>query len=325
MPKPINPFIFNDEAIKNSYGFCILTDGISLTRFNTNPVMLDQHYNSTWAVIGKWVEVEKMTGLLMGKPVFDTEDEDSKKIQGKVERGFIKAASMGIAFNREDLQMIDGVLTLIACELYEVSIVAIPSNANAVRLYAENGELMKEDEIKTLCLSITPTEEKINLNQMKKIILSMATLMALGFKDNPTDGHDSSDVEAKVLGLSQSVVALTSENETLKLAAKNAKEAQEAAAKTRITTKVELGITQGKFGADKKEEMITLGLASENALDTVIGSITPKQNFSAGVVTPVGNGSAVVSTMDDFEKLSHELKLSFKESNPEAYKKLFNQ
>ncbi|WP_166763706.1 HK97 family phage prohead protease, partial [Flavobacterium psychrophilum] len=264
------------------------------------------------------------TGLLMGKPVFDTEDEDSKKIQGKVERGFIKAASMGIAFNREDLQMIDGVLTLIACELYEVSIVAIPSNANAVRLYAENGELMKEEEIKTLCLSITPTEEKINLNQMKKIILSMATLMALGFKDNPTDGHDSSDVEAKVLGLSQSVVALTAENETLKLAAKTAKDAQEAAAKTRITTKVELGITQGKFGADKKEEMITLGLASETALDTVIGSIPAKANFSAGVVVPNGNGAIQVATMEEFQKLSIEAQLSFKNDSPEEYKKLFS-
>ncbi|ENA1800518.1 hypothetical protein ABF187_002460, partial [Flavobacterium psychrophilum] len=215
-------------------------------------------------------------------------------------------------------------LTLIACELYEVSIVAIPSNANAVRLYAENGELMKEEEIKTLCLSITPTEEKINLNQMKKIILSMATLMALGFKDNPTDGHDSSDVEAKVLGLSQSVVALTAENETLKLAAKTAKDAQEAAAKTRITTKVELGITQGKFGADKKEEMITLGLASETALDTVIGSIPAKANFSAGVVVPNGNGAIQVATMEEFQKLSIEAQLSFKNDSPEEYKKLFS-
>ena len=231
---------------------------------------------------------------------------------------------MGITFNREDLQIIDGVLTLIACELYEVSIVAIPSNANAVRLYAENGELMKEEEIKTLCLSITPTEEKFNLNQMKKIILSMATLMALGFKDNPTDGHDASDVEAKVLGLSQSVIALTAENETLKLAAKNAKDAQEAAAKTRITTKVELGITQGKFGVDKKEDMITLGLASETALDTVIGSIPAKANFSAGVTVPAGNGTLQVATMEEFQKLSIEAQLSFKNDSPEGYKKLFS-
>jgi len=324
MQKPINPFIFNDEAVLNSYGFRILTEGISLVRFDANPVMLDQHYNSTWAVIGNWIETEKVAGLLMGKPVFDTEDADAKKIQGKVDRGFIKAASMGISFNREDLQMVDGILTLIKCELYEVSIVAIPSNANAVRLYYENGDLMKEDEIKNLCLSVQPTNEKLKINTMKKILLSVATLMALGFDDQPTDGLDVAVVEAKVLGLSSQLTQLTTENEGLKLAAQTAKAAQEAALLLATTQKVDLAVTQGKIPADKKEAFVQLGISSPEVLQTTLDSIPAKQNFGAGVTVPAGNGGVEVKTMEEFQALGIDAQLSFKTDNPEGYKKLFS-
>ncbi|ELY2011108.1 hypothetical protein SL057_002165 [Flavobacterium psychrophilum] len=249
------------------------------------------------------------------------------EISGQVERGFIKGASMGILPNWDAMERVGDKLILKEWELVEASIVPVPSNRNSIAIYSVDGKIMEESEIQTLCLSIK-SELNPNLNlkntSMKKIVLSLNTLMLLGFKDQPTDGLDVHEVESKILGLSNVISSLTSENETLKLAAKNAKDAQEAAAKTRITTKVELGITQGKFGADKKEEMITLGLASETALDTVIGSIPAKANFSAGVVVPNGNGAIQVATMEEFQKLSIEAQLSFKNDSPEEYKKLFS-
>ena len=113
-------------------------------------------------------------------------------------------------------------------------------------------------------------------------------------------------------------------NDALELAAKTAKEAEVAAAKSRIETKVSLAITNGQIIASQKEEMVNLGLASENALDTLISAMPVKKNFAAGLTTPSGNGASEVKSMDDFEKLSHEAKLAFKADKPEEYKKLFN-
>lgn len=327
MPKPvINPFVFNDEAVENTYGFSILTEGIDLARFTKNPVMLSDHWNSNSNVIGKWFDVKKEGSLLTGIPDFDTEDKDTAVIAGKVERGYIKACSMGIIFDRENLTVIAGKVILTKCELVEVSIVPVPSNANAVRLMHADGKPMEEQEIQELSLSVIPgiknPELNLNIDNMKKIILSVATLMALGFKEQPTDGLDVADVEAKVLGLSNKVQTLTTENDALKLAAKNAKEAQEAATKLAVEKKVKLAITEGKFGADKEAEMVALGLSSESALDTVIASIPAKQNFGAGVKTPNGNGAPEVKNMEDFQKLSLEQQLSFKNDNPEEYKKI---
>lgn len=327
-PSPLKPFIFNDENQENSYGFSILTEGIDLTRFMKNPVMLSDHWNSNWNVIGKWNDVKKEGAILTGLPEFDTEDKDAAAIGGKVERGFINACSMGIVFDRENLSVIGGKVFLTKCELVEVSVVPVPSNANSVRLMHEDGKVMDEKEIQELSLSVIPSiknpELNLKIDNMKKIILSLGALMALGFKDQPEGGLDASEVEAKILSLSAELTKVKGEKEALELAAKNAKEKAEAEAKTRIEQKVALAITNGQFKADQKDEMVNLGLTSETALDTVIGSIPVKQNFSSKVTSTENTNTSEVKTMDDFQKLSLEAQLAFKNDNPEEYKKLFN-
>ena len=328
-PSPLKAFIFNDENQENSYGFSILTEGIDLTRFMKNPVMLSDHWNSNWNVIGKWNDVKKEGAILTGLPEFDTEDKDAAAIGGKVERGFINACSMGIVFDRENLSVIGGKVFLTKCELVEVSVVPVPSNANSVRLMHEDGKVMDEKEIQELSLSIIPSiknpELNLKIDNMKKIILSVTALMALGFKDQPEGGLDASEVEGKILSLSEDLKTAKSENETLKLAKQQAEEKAQAEAKTRIEQKVALAITNGQFKADQKDEMVNLGLTSETALDTVIGSIPVKQTFSAGVTTPTGAGANTeVKSMEDFQKLSFEAQLAFKNDNPEEYKKIFN-
>lgn len=325
---PLKPFIFNDENQENSYGFSILTEGIDLTRFMKNPVMLSDHWNSNWNVIGKWNDVKKEGAILTGLPEFDTEDKDAAAIGGKVNRGFINACSMGIVFDRENLSVIGGKVFLTKCELVEVSVVPVPSNANSVRLMHQDGKVMDEKEIQELSLSVIPSiknpELNLKIDNMKKIILSVTALMALGFKDQPEGGLDATEVEAKILSLSEELKTAKSENESLKLAQQQAEEKAKAEAKTRIEQKVALAITNGQFKADQKDEMVNLGLTSETALDTVIGSIPVKQNFSGKVTSTENTTTSEVKTMDDFQKLSLEAQLAFKNDNPEEYKKLFN-
>lgn len=320
-------FVFNDENVKNSYGFYINTLGIKMDRFNDNPVMLNNHINSNENVIGNWSDSLKENGLLKLKPHFDEETNLGKDVAGKVDRGYLKGCSMGIIPNWDSVQKVGDRLIMMECELAEGSIIPVPSNKGAIAIYSVDGELMKEEDIKSLCLSVTEKINEIpeNLNSktdMNKIILSVAALMALSFKDQPKDGLDVADVEAKVLGLSKQVTDLTAENAGLKLAAQTAKEAQEAAVKLAATQKVDLAITQGKIPADKKEAFVQLGITSPEVLQTTLDSIPAKQNLGAGVIVPGGTGAVEVKSMEEFQKLGVDLQLSFKKDNPGEYQKL---
>lgn len=316
-------FVFNDQSIKNSYGFKVKTDGIDLTRFNNNPVMLDQHWNSTNYVLGRWTDLETKGGLLLGMPEFDTEDPQAKKIQGKVERNYIKSCSMGIRFNPSDMAYENGELVLQKCELMEVSIVAIPSNANALKLYNQEGELLTDEAISNLCLSV---QESNNYNQkiMSKIVLQVATLVALGFTDAPSDGVEQSVLESKLLGLANDKKKLEGEKTALEQQVQDLKAEKETALKAGVQGIVETAIKEGKLKADAKDNMIALGLSNPQALNDMLAAIPAKQTLGAGVTPATGTGNQEVKSLDDFQKLSHEEQLAFKVDNPEGYKKLFN-
>jgi HK97 family phage prohead protease len=317
MPKP---FVFNDQNQSNSYGFRILTAGISLKRFKNNPMMLNQHWNSTNNVLGKWENMTVDKDLLLGEPLFDIDDEEALKISGKVDRGFINSCSMGITFKREDLKIVGEELIMTKCELYECSIVAVPSNANSIRLYADSGELLKDEEVKQLCLSLQPIEggtQELDLNpinDMKKITLTLAALVALSF-DKATPEVDVEAVEAAVLKLS-------GENTAMRAKLLALETEKESAQELAITEMVTLAITEGRIPATKKDDFVKLAQMDFALAKSTLEGIPVKVTLGDKTV-PVVPGE--VSTLDQFEKLSHTQKLAFKETNPEGYKKLFNQ
>lgn len=131
-------FIVNDESV-NSHGFLVKTDGIDLTRFLQNPVMLYLH-DKAMSVIGKWENLRKDGTQLLADAVFDIDDEFAKEIAGKVERGFIKATSLGLVYSQDDFVMNGNEPILQKSILMEISIVPIPSNGNALKLYSGNFE-----------------------------------------------------------------------------------------------------------------------------------------------------------------------------------------
>lgn len=137
-------FILSDSQSINSHGFRVHIEGGDLARFMVNPVMLYEH--NIERVIGKWVDIERVNGKLLATPVFDTDDDEAAKIAGKVERGFLNGASIGIRILK--LEVIDDEYVATEWELLEVSIVSIPSDAGAVRLYNEKRECLSFDAIK---------------------------------------------------------------------------------------------------------------------------------------------------------------------------------
>jgi len=171
MSKPIY-FLVNDETKKNSYGFHVLTAGIDLKeRFEDNPVCLNNHQNNTKDVLGTWSDFKQEGGNLSMVPEFDTEDTEGKEVVRKVLAGKLKGCSMGIMFDPKDMVNENGKLILKKCVLFEVSIVAVPSNANSISLFNMNQEPVTEQEIKSLCLTLQTTNPFEN-NKPMKILLA---------------------------------------------------------------------------------------------------------------------------------------------------------
>ena len=130
----VHTFLISDES-DNSHGFKVLTEGIDTTQFEKNPIMLYMHERPT--IIGRWENLKKEDGKLYADAVFDTESEKGKEIARQVEKDFLRGASIGITYQKEDLK--NGVLE--KCRLFEISIVDIGSNPNALKLY-DNTEII---------------------------------------------------------------------------------------------------------------------------------------------------------------------------------------
>jgi HK97 family phage prohead protease len=321
-------FVFNDERIYNTYGFRIANAGVNLVRFNQNPVMLNDHWGSTHNVIGLWEDVRVEGTTLGGAPVFDTEDEDAAKVAGKVERGFVKACSMGILFREEHLTLESkGKYLLEQCELLEVSIVAIPSNANAVRLFVDrngNIEELKENEIKG-CLSALETDNlfKNNNNNMKKILLSVAALVALGLDKiaNPSEGVDASVVENAINDLKTKLDNAEQKLSAAQTALKAHEDKADAEKKTSAAALVDAAIPN-KLDAAQREDMIKLAIADYGFAKKLIDGMPEKQKLSGKVDNKGAASTGEVKTMEDFQKLSVSAQLAFKSEHPEDFTKL---
>lgn len=309
-------FILSNGKTVNSYGFRVKTSGIGLKRFKANPVMLSEH--NYGAVIGKWeaVELDKEKEQLSADAVFDMEDWDAEKLAGKVERGFINGASVGLSFNPEDFKLIDGEMVLTKSELIEASICAIPSDASALRLYyADSEKPMSDAEVGKLCLSFhasaTLSNQGTNFKQenMNAIKLSVQAIMALGLSGSKTE-FEQSEIEVAILAKDQEYAALKVANE-----AYQAKEAQAQAAL--CTSLVDEALKAGKITADKKESFLKMAKVDYALAKDTLDGIPSKQTYSKGLG---GENTGIAMKLEDFCKMPLQEQLAWKESNLEAYK-----
>lgn len=220
MEKEKQIFKLSDESA-NSHGFVVKTEGIDVQRFMSNPVMLYNHDYSKH--IGLWKNIKIENGVLYGEPDFDEEDEESKKIQSKVERGYVKGVSIGIHFNPDNISIEDDTIVLQKSELLEASICTIPSNKNALKLYNQKGIEINKNEI----------EEIINLKMNTKMenkemkIEATQLYLQLNVKD-----------EKEALGR---IVELQKSEQKLKEIESKAKKEKEELSENKISQAVKLG------------------------------------------------------------------------------------
>jgi len=305
-------FVVSDEAVLNSYGFCVLTSGINYEeRFKDNPICLNNHNNDTRHVLGSWIDIEVKDGKLFMRPVFDTKDTDGMEVVRKVLSGTIKASSIGIMFDPVDMVLMNDRLTLTKCVLFEVSIVAVPSNANAIALFNMAGQQLSEQEIKSLCLSIQP-DKHFNNNTMKLLTTH------LQLAENATEEAILSAIKAVELKLTES----ENTNKTLKTKIKTLEDAAKEKDTAELTTELTAAVKDGRI--DEAAKATFLELSHESAMK-LLKSLPKRKSVAneieAGEKTPEEMyGKLSWSELDKTNKLG-KLKADF----PDYYAERFEQ
>ena len=154
-------FIINDENIVNEYGYRVMTDGIDTVQFMRNPVVLYLHERGFGKkdgpdgteVIGRVINLSKEEGKLIAELEFDVAEKYANGIAGKVERGYIRMASIYADVKETSTDLADvlpGQIfeTVTKSKLVELSIVDIGGNDNALKL-SRDGKRIKLKRLNT--------------------------------------------------------------------------------------------------------------------------------------------------------------------------------
>ena len=312
-------FIVNTENV-NEFLYRVLTEGIDTEQYLRNPVVLFYHQRVNEKdrgseVIGRvvklWIEDKK----LLAEIEFDEKDPFAAKIAGKVERGFIKMASMYatvLATSNAPEDVLPGQVfeTVTKCKLIEISIVDIGGNDDALKLSKSTGEQLK---LKKIILN-----KSENMSTLKTIALALGKPADTGedalLKTIETIMLAKTNAEAKVVKLQGEMKAILS---------------TEATALT--DRAIELGLipealksTQlAAFEADHAGQKVILSkLITDKEAESEQGG---KGNALKEVVLNAKGKEAVPTALETFDYLQkHDVvKLQkMKESEPEKYAKL---
>lgn len=255
-------FILNDESLVNSHGFILLNAGANLDRFKENPAMLFLHKQEE--IIGSWDNIRVENSRLLADPVFDSEDPDSKKIEGKVERGFIKGASLGIEIKSAELRDIPGlgfVPVVTQWEAMEASLCAVPSNKASLRLYNNKGEVITSPEAIKLSIDNIINKSKSE-TQMEKILLTAEAASALNISKEP-----------EPTAFNAAILALAAQRD-------KAVNDLQAHLQSQAKALVEGAIADGRLTADRRESFEKLAATDFKQAKEILDAIPPKQTFS---------------------------------------------
>lgn len=258
MAHPIT-FILHDDSV-NTYRFRMLTAGANLDEFRRNPVMF-LHHNDYDLPIGRWENIRVEGSQILADAVFDELDDQAMKVKGKVDRGFIRMASIGAWAPEEKTEdpamMLPGQTgpTVTKWTVREASIVAIGANHNALRLYNRStGELidLSDTDAVPRLMDDLPIKKNDNMSTLKTI---------LNLQDNASDA----DIETAVQNLQQeneslkqANATLEDENKRLKDEANNAEAQRQQAQKAEAVQLVDAAVRDGRLDASGKDAFIAL-------------------------------------------------------------------
>lgn len=315
----VKPFLINDETV-NRYGFRILTSGIQTDEFQMNPLMLKDHEDDVEDVVGRWDNIRVNGSEMLADPVFDMEDEESAKLAGKVNRGFIKCCSVGVMpleTSNDPALMLPGqtLPTVTKCVLLEVSIVAKGANKNArIQLMDQSGKRINMTDAGQL-LKLKEGISNLNpINNMK--INELLQLKADAGADEQAIAIQAI-INARDIAEAEVQVLKDKENDRLK----REKETQDAEA-IRLT---DAAIKDGRINADKKDVYLKLFAGDFNSAREALEAIPVRKPVTEQLqdMTPNPNELAELTKLS-FTELDRQDKLGIVRAKyPDLYKEKY--
>ena len=289
----LKTFILSDGSTTNSHGFRIDLAGMSLERFRKNPVMLFNHDPAY--PIGRWLNLRVENGQLLAEADIDEDDELGSRIARKVQKGYLKGCSVGIYV--KNMASSNDSTVASETELMEASIVAVPSDSNAVTLYDEASRPISLEAVR---LKFNP----ITTNQMTEHAeLTEATIVALGLET----GYTAQAIELAVAGKDKRIAELTATIEGLRRA--------------EFERMVDCAIAERKIGADERDTYLSLaqkdGEGVKKILAKMKGVEPVKQHLNAQSASSKYEGK----TWDELDRAG--LLASLKAEDPDRYNTLF--
>jgi len=216
MKKSTKTFVISDET-PNLFGFVTKTDGIDLSDFFENPVLLFNHdYNK---VIGQWTDVRVESGKLLGVPMFDESDPEAMLLYGKVEQGILKACSAGLT----PIQFDEQKNILVKSSLKEGTLTPVGANRKAITLslYDTKGKSLSGTDVKEFLLSLQPTQADKPQNQtMKQSLINAMVVLCAAAGQTVALSATEDEFEAGLKAAGVRLSALTNQVNSLELSAK---------------------------------------------------------------------------------------------------------
>jgi HK97 family phage prohead protease len=166
--------IISNESVDRD-GAVIVQKGINLDAFLKNPILLYNHDSSV--IIGKVLEIEKTAnGLEISSIEFFDFGQGHEKsfVVEQYREGILNAFSVGILLSKKDVRKTEKAMFIDKCELYELSLVTIPSNRDAVvKLFerTENGEV----KLCNFNFDNMPTENEKDFEALQKSFAELKT------------------------------------------------------------------------------------------------------------------------------------------------------
>jgi hypothetical protein len=236
-----NTIVLTDESVFDADGERLLIDGLDLTRYQAHNVLLGYHDDKSFP-IGGVVNIRREGSQLLGDIEFD-EDERSQEYAEKFKNGRL-GVSIGYlekAYTNDEALRLEGQPkpTTTLAELFEVSLVSLPSNPKA----------LKQKNFKTVQ---TPTP--ILMNLVKKAL-------------NLSESASEADVLDSVNKMTAKIIVLTEKSATLEASLVTA---QKDLLTVKATALVDLAIQEKKIMAGEKDLYVKLATSNYEDVDQLL-------------------------------------------------------
>ena len=263
----------------NSYGTRVLTNGLDISQYERNPVLLYMHERGT--VIGYMKDLRLEGDELTGEPVFDEASELSQRCKKQWDFGSLRMVSIGIDIietseSPEHILQGQSRPTITKSKLDEVSVVDIGANDDAIVLKKDGRRLINENINEVLHL-MKPNNNQQKLKEMK--LNEIALLLGL---PETADETKVKEAISSMMELQSALEASNKEVETLSAQIATLKEEKEAMELAGITGAVDKAIAERRIEASKKEQFVELGKkVGVEELENVFAAMTVKEKASA--------------------------------------------